>query len=247
MSLFDIGGSFIGSLDVLETRQASLRGLSGVLRDRTSTFRGVNIGIENDNLRRYELFAADGEEPDFTASPLATSATLPFDYELGDGDWFVVVRLRNGYGLTSANQTSTRILIEDGEQSESLPDAPVELRVSVVGWTLRAEAFFLPDTRVVSWVFRVTQNGTPSPVIQDLVIVPANYRDGLGVGIAEVELDDDVAFPGQNGTVIVAAFARMAGDVDGLGLGATTAAPGSEVAGVDGALWDSVNGPAWRG
>lgn len=64
--------------------------------------------IADASLALYELFVGYGVAPDFTAPPVATSATLPFSWtptlpSSGTETLYVVVRQRNKYGLESFN------------------------------------------------------------------------------------------------------------------------------------------------
>jgi len=77
--------------------------------------------VADDSLAKYELYAGEDEMPDFDHSlqPVATSATLPFDWtpDLPDSgsttQLYLVVRRRNKYDMLSHNRYPTIIEIDE--------------------------------------------------------------------------------------------------------------------------------------
>lgn len=73
--------------------------------------------MANDSLERYELYIGEGSEPDLTASPAATSATLPFTAAVtppgaGTTELHCLVCKRNKFNLLSFNRYSDLIEID---------------------------------------------------------------------------------------------------------------------------------------
>lgn len=82
--------------------------------------------VADDSLEQYEMYLGEEAMPDFDDStqPVATSATLPFDYTPtppGSGDTtqlYIVIRKRNKFNLVSLNQWP--IILEIDELGEEV-------------------------------------------------------------------------------------------------------------------------------
>lgn len=89
--------------------------------------------IADDDLKKYEIHIGVNAEPDLTAAPTETTATLPFDttYQIPiNTKVFVAVNYRNEYDLRSQNQVSTVIEV-DGTNNQI---TPVPIAPTIILW-----------------------------------------------------------------------------------------------------------------
>lgn len=96
--------------------------------------------IADSSLAVYELYIGEDTAPDFTASPAASSATLPFSHALTEevtSNW--AVRKRNTYGLRSFNTLTAAVVVGVGGADETpvLTDPTVVSLVSGPGGIAR--------------------------------------------------------------------------------------------------------------
>lgn len=126
--------------------------------------------VADSSLDRYEFFLGVDDDPDFTASPEATSATLPFTVAATvDAENRYAVRKRNSYDLESFNVLASVTNVGAGGEDEtpvltdpemvSLTAAPggeADLRLKYNGAA--------DDTEADTWRLYITTNGTdPDP------------------------------------------------------------------------------------
>lgn len=83
---------------------------------------------------QYELYLGQDANPDFTAAPDATSATLPFNHALappgaGEREYRACVRWKNKFGVVSLNQYTRRFVINAAGVLVSKPSTPVDVSV----------------------------------------------------------------------------------------------------------------------
>ncbi|MCP4539829.1 MAG: hypothetical protein GY832_22040 [Chloroflexi bacterium] len=114
-----------------------------------STITG-RYGIANTALALYELYVGEDADPDFTAAPDETNATLPFTHALAaapggtEVEYRYTCRLRDKYNLVSFNTYWRRATIDDaGDEVLEVPTAPVDTTFAHgVGTTLQAMATY---------------------------------------------------------------------------------------------------------
>jgi hypothetical protein len=120
-----------GAFDVRNRHESEAVGTSRVLARYESEAVGTSR-IAESAADRYELYHGIGSI-DFTAAPLATSPTLPFDVAItGEGVHHLVVRKRNQYGEQSGNIATTRIELDGAdEEIQVAPSAPEWIEAEV--------------------------------------------------------------------------------------------------------------------
>ena len=135
--------------------------------DARGTYNIGNILIE-----LYELYVGeDGDNPDFTASPDATSATLPFSYALtppvaGTKEYRLTCRLRNRNNLVGLNQYARSFTIDDaGDLVVPDPSSPTSIVLrDMTGLQVRVTAKYHytddGDDAADTWAVYVTDTGT---------------------------------------------------------------------------------------
>lgn len=139
----------------------------------------------------YRLWATDGAQPDFTASPVATSATLPFNYSLplpGAGltkTYYITARYRNDIGIESQNVYSrVHTIDETGADVTDEISAPYDTALTddASGYAV-IESFYSPDVDADpadTWQVYVTTDGTnPDPGTD----TPTDYDMLTGFGL----------------------------------------------------------------
>ncbi len=98
------------------------------------TFR-QSFRVAEDALDRYELWIGEDAEPDLTAAPDDTSATLPFDTAftppgVGTKVLHTVTKKRNKYGLYSFNRWTNLIEVDtNGDEVLGELTAPVDVQL----------------------------------------------------------------------------------------------------------------------
>ncbi len=106
--------------------------------------------VADTTIEGYELYAGvDGADPDLTAAPDATSATLPFNFALtppggGTREYRTTVLFRDRYDLPSLNEWSRTVTIDTaGDEVVANPSAPTEVAVTELGGgEVRVEAIY---------------------------------------------------------------------------------------------------------
>jgi len=114
---------------------------------------GAYYRVADTTIELYELYIGeDGAEPDFTAAPDDTSASLPFSYALtppgaGTKEYKATVRFRNRYNIISLNQYSRSFIIDDaGNLVTPDPSAPQDVALSdTTGLKVKVYANYYPD------------------------------------------------------------------------------------------------------
>jgi hypothetical protein len=239
-----IGAEYVSGEPIWQPATCEGRGLAAYFLPASSEGRGRNRGIEDNSLRGFLLWVGEGEDPDLTASPDVTGASLPLAYEPdGDGTYHTVLMRRNGYGVVSGATpaTVTRIV---GGVVVAPPPGPLEALAAVVrGWRLTARAVYLSqpgasDPTAIGFEVRQLVTGD-DPDTQDGTVAVNVQVDGTGVATFAVTLDDDLT--GFSGSVEVEAWAIRGADV-GPSTIITVAAPGAEVAAVPGVLTETETG-----
>jgi hypothetical protein len=140
--------------------------------------------VEDTTQNLYELYVGeDGSDPDFTAAPAATSATLPFDYALtpplaGTKEYRIARRYRNEFGVVNLNQYSESFTIDDaGALVVPDPTSPQDTALSDGnGYRVVLTAKYYPDddgdNRADTWDIYYTDDGTdPDPALDTPVEV----------------------------------------------------------------------------
>lgn len=98
----------------------------------TETFSGL-YRIAEDALKLYRLWIGEDADPDLTAAPDTTSATLPFASVIappgaGEADFNCIVRYQNEYGLESLNRYQHTATVDfNGVEQETDITAPVDI------------------------------------------------------------------------------------------------------------------------
>ena len=187
------------------------RGMPTFLAVFRELLRGRNRGIENDALRRLELYVKENAAPDPASDlPVATGPALPLSTgALADGSYYVLVVRRNGYDVDSGNRDAVRVDVVSGEAAPG-PVGPVEL-VSVVATdyelVIRAAYFEREEEAPTRWRVVVEQGGE-----SDQVFTPGLDTSGDGVAV----LDQLVSVARSAGVVAVRVRAeRVVEDVSG--------------------------------
>ncbi len=100
----------------------------------TETISGL-FHMAEDALKLYQLWVGEDADPDFTTTPEATSATLPFTFAIsapggGTEEQRCTVLYQNEYGIQSLNR-KIRTLVSDtgGDEVVQTPNAPIEFSV----------------------------------------------------------------------------------------------------------------------
>jgi hypothetical protein len=140
-----------------------------------------SYALPDDALDLHELWAGEGQMPDFTGSPAATSATLPFTYALtppgaGTREYWLVTGKQSKYGLRSLERTITRVTIDsagvDVTPAISSPD-DVELAAAPGGEVdVRASYYADRDTSPAdTWAVYATLGADPVPGVDSPTLV----------------------------------------------------------------------------
>lgn len=128
--------------------------------------------VANDALAGYELYRGVGAEPDFTAAPWETFASLPHDTGIlaTAAVSNLALRRRNKYGLLSQNITSTSFDIDGGGNQNAIkPIAPETVEIAAIGGgVMRITAVYntVVDgaNAADTWVLWINSDGTdPDP------------------------------------------------------------------------------------
>jgi hypothetical protein len=148
----------------------------------TLSARGMNR-VANDALDRYGLFRGVNAEPDLsaTASPWATSATLPITTSaLSAGNtYYFVLRKQNRWGIWSQNVASFRLELDGSGNEVAIPPSdPTAIAIEpAAAGTARVSAFYdyaadginAADT----WLIYLTSDGSdPDPLTDTPIEVP---------------------------------------------------------------------------
>ncbi|MBU0847504.1 hypothetical protein KKH23_10000, partial [Patescibacteria group bacterium] len=136
------------------------------LRRFDSLFRLADTTIEG-----YELYVGEDEEPDLTAAPNATNATLPFSHGItppvsGETEFRAVVRYRNAYDLVSPNTYSrSRTVDDNGDEVPQPPTAPTFSIETGPGGIVKILAYYNPgDDETVADTWRIYAEEGADPV-----------------------------------------------------------------------------------
>lgn len=148
----------VGTSSVRNRYESRAVGTSRVLARYESRAVGTSR-IAESAAARYELYHGIGSI-DFTAAPLATSPTLPFDVAIsGAGVHYLVVRQRNQYGELSGNISVTKIELDGAnEEIQVVPTAPEWIEAEAApGETVRVKAHYAYpiDADLAADTFRV--------------------------------------------------------------------------------------------
>jgi len=155
----------------MATYSGQLRGLWRVLRTASAQLRGL-WRVAETALDRYELYVGQDASPDLTGAPDATSATLPFESAaLAAGHtYYLVVRERNEFGLSSENVGETVLEIDAGGNEVGVRPSPpydVTAEAAAAGAVrVRARYNYLADgdDAADTWAIWQTSDGTePDP------------------------------------------------------------------------------------
>jgi hypothetical protein len=241
------GTEYVSGEDIRGDVYQELRGLPGYLTAVDVELRGLNRGIEDASLRRYELYVGVNQAPDLTAAPTVTGTTLPIEYTpSGAGTYHFVMQTRNGFNLASGNTTSTTLTVDsDIEEIPVAPGVADEVTATVSGWFIRVQAYYLERDEDPPTHFRVTWtqlvSGGSQSVHESIISMAASLAaEGMGILDTEHEMDDATALPLQTGTVEVRVYARRVEEDDSITEGAailvSVTVPGPAITVVDGML-----------
>ena len=129
--------------------------------------------VADTDIELYEIHIGSGSEPDITAAPTETSATLPYTTSttLSVGTtYYIVTNFRNRYGLVSkSNETSVITIDGSGDQVTNVPTAPGSVTCSVAAsgaFEVRAIYYYEADgaNAADTWLVYSRFDGT-APVI----------------------------------------------------------------------------------
>jgi hypothetical protein len=149
----------------------SLANLTGLRQRYLHQLRG-RYRMAQDALAQYELFQGVDENPDFTAAPYETFASLPHTTAaLAAGHTYAfVLRKRNQFNLSSQNVAAWILVVNASGNESQRPSAPsVQLIGQAVGGRARITANYdylvdLEAVRATTWSVWLTSNGTdPDP------------------------------------------------------------------------------------
>jgi len=132
-----------------------------------------NYRIQDTTIRGYELYIGEDAEPDLTAAPDETSATLPFSHSItppvsGETDFCSVVLYRNAYNLTSRNTYSRSCVVDSTGAEITLPTAPTFSVEAGVGGTVKIIGNYNPNDDTLpadTWRVYITSGVDPVPGI----------------------------------------------------------------------------------
>ena len=181
------GGGAVSFVGMLRGRHHVLLAMEGLLR-------GVHR-IELTADARWEFHKGEDAEPDFTAAPWETALTLPHTTTAtitkpGAGSTKAIkltTRKRNQFGLTSLNQVSTTITIDENGDIVATPPADpsgVSIVAAAAGAVrVKAEYDYAgedPDVRADVFLVYLTANGVdPVPGVDSPTEVTMLLADGI--------------------------------------------------------------------
>ena len=219
--LVHVGASLRGKASVIRRVGARLVGTASV----GGRFGARLVGLhssEDASLDRYELYVGQDAEPDFSASPAATSASLPITHALaapssGTRRYVLVTRRRNRWGLVSQNQreddSRTELIIAaDGTATAAPPSAPEQIEADpAAGGGARLTALYEygpdGDNAADQWRYYLTTDGTdPDPATDTPTDVEMLKVDGLA------KLDTTTAQQSDGTTIKVLVRTRRTSD-----------------------------------
>lgn len=198
--------------------------------------------VSDATLEGYLLYRGVDEEPDLTAAPWETFATL--GHLTGtlapDATYYFVLRRRNKYGLISQNITSTVIEIDAlGDEVFTPPSAPEEqaLNAGLAG-IVTVSALYQPgldgDNAADTWLIYLTSDGsTPDPDVD----TPIEVVMDIDVDLVWLDYDSDAFADGATIKVIIRT--RRTGEADSTNTNVltTTASTAGSTAISAGACW----------
>jgi hypothetical protein len=181
----------------------------------------------NDALARYELYRGVDAEPDFSAAPWETFASLPHETAAldpadpgGAVEYRFVLRRRNAHNLVSRNARSWSLVLDDaGAAVAAPPSDPDEVLLEpAAAGTVRVRASYSAEAdgslAADAWLVYLTDDsGDPNPAVDEPAEVPMVIRGGLAA------LDWTSPASADGATVKVLVRTRRSGtpDVDSIG------------------------------
>lgn len=164
------------------------RGRHNVLFGAEATGRGLHR-CANDALKLFELYMGTDGEPDLTAAPDKTSASLPFDSDAlaASHEYRFVTRYRNAWNLVAQNIVASSIRLDaNGDEELAPPSAPEEIRIdAAAGGAVRVRAVYRyleddEDVRADRFAVWLTSDGsTPNGYAGPTHTVTPTMVDGL--------------------------------------------------------------------
>lgn len=145
--------------------------------------------IEDTTIELYKLYRGTNADPDPEVdSPVATSATLPFNYVIplpgAETEYRFVVRKTNRYGLSSLNYYTRNVTITPtGADTSSIITSPsdVDIEEDISGYVHISAAYVgsLDASPADQWALYITTNGVnPNPSVDTPTII--NMDDSAG-------------------------------------------------------------------
>ena len=146
---------------------------------------------------QYELYHALGSEPDLTAAPWKTFASLPYESSTtmaGEGKHYLVLRYRNVQGLVSRNIVSRVIELDDADaEIRVVPTMPIDVAIVQAGGLfyqavgaychyddMAGEENGSEDNRADQWLLYVTTDGSdPDPDVDEPAVTTIRTPDAL--------------------------------------------------------------------
>lgn len=150
--------------------------------------------IADASLEVYELYVGHGTAPDFV-TPVTTSPTLPFNWtpdldSSGDGEFHLVCRKRNRYGLQSFNVFETVLTFVSGVQVDQPPSLPQDVRVydDVLGYIRVVSKYnsVADPAPADTWLIYLTIGSDPNPLVDVPVYSGPMSFVGIESGLAQM-------------------------------------------------------------
>lgn len=146
--------------------------------------------IADDDIALYELHIGVGSPPDITGTPDETFSSLPHTTAatLGtDTTNYLVVNLRNKYGLVSQQTEPTVIIVDGSGDEDSLPPtAPALIKCEKAAsgaFDVSAVYYYVADSATVradQWLIYSTFDGSdPDPDVDTPTVVSMTPSDGV--------------------------------------------------------------------
>ncbi len=143
--------------------------------------------VADTTLEQYEIYIGEDANPDFSAAPAGTSASLPFSQGItppgaGDTDFRATVRFRNRHNLISLNQYFRSFIVDsNGDLVLPDPSAPQDVALyNVAGLYVRVDATYYRhedgENAADTWFLYWTDTGVdPNPALDtpiEIAIAP---------------------------------------------------------------------------
>lgn len=165
--------------------------------------------VADDSLAVYELYVGNGQAPDFTQPPAATSATLPFSWEYpspSPGEttqyFYCVVRQRDKYGLQSFNVFETVVAIDVTTGRQVYPPT------TPIGTTIE-ESFYVPGNMSIASMYTAVNDPKPA----DTWNIYANVGSAPTIDPAHLVHTEAMIFSGNVARLFASIGPYNAGDV----------------------------------